>query len=130
MSDPLLFSLGKAIVSPAVKLASYAFEKFRRPYLSAKRAPKNLFEYVKPGVSLGRVKEVLGPPRGEDDGQYRYLFAEACVQIDSTDKITVDAVSVGLTSVVRRNRFHVWPIAQLVLGKTTFASRLRCQSRI
>jgi hypothetical protein len=124
MSDPLLFSVAKAIASPAMKLAGYAFDKLRRPLLSAKRAPKNLFEYVKPGTSLARVREVLGPPHGESDGQFRYVFAEACVQIDSADKIAVDSVSAGLTSVARRNRFHVWPIADLVLGKTTFASVL------
>jgi len=81
-----------------------------------------LFEHIKPGVSVSRMKEILGHPQQEDEGQYRYVFAEACVQVDSNDKITIDSVSVGLTKVTRRNRFLIWPMPHIVLGKTTFAS--------
>jgi hypothetical protein len=130
MSDPVLFSVVKALATPAMKLVSYAFDKFRRPLLSTKRAPKNLFEYVKPGTSLAKVREILGSPHGEAGSQLRYVFSEACVQIDSADMIAVDSVSVGLSSVARKNRFHVWPIADMVLGKTKFASILDSEDKI
>lgn len=122
MTDPLLFSVAKAIASPIAKLIGVAYGRFRRPLVANKRAPKNLFEHVKPGASVARMKEILGTPHQENDGQYRYAFIEACVQVDAADQITIDSVSVGLTRTKWWNRFQVWPIHDLILGKTTFAS--------
>lgn len=130
MTDPLLFSVAKIILSPVAKLMGLAYGWFRRPTVSYKRAPKNLFAHIKPGASMARVKELLGPPHQETDGQYRYAFSEACVQVDSCDKTTVDSVSVGLRSVARRNRFHVLPIDNILLGKTTFASIVEANDKV
>lgn len=130
MTDPLLFSIAKAVASPVVKLLSFAYRRLRRPSVVYKRAPKNLFEHVKPGTSVARMREILGTPHQENDGQYRYAFAEACIQVDAEDRATVDSVSVGLTGVTRWNRFHIWPIHDLVLGKTTFASIIEADHKV
>ncbi len=130
MTDPLFLAVARTALSSATKLVGFAYEWFRRPTVSYKRAPKNLFTHIKPGTSVARVKELLGPPHQETDGQYRYAFSEACVQVDSTDKTTVDSVSVGLRGITRRNRFHVWPINNLLLGKTTFASIIDASDKV
>ena len=130
MTDPFFFSVAKAILSPAIKLVGFAYELFHRPSVSYKRAPKNLFAHIKPGASMARVKDLLGSPHQETDGQYRYAFSEVCVQVDSADKTTVDSVSVGLRGVARRNRFPVWPINDLLLGKTTFASLIEESDKV
>jgi hypothetical protein len=130
MTDPFLFSIAKTIASPIAKVASYAYAKLRRPSVGYRRAPKNLFEHVKPGTSLAKMKEVLGTPNQESDGQYRYVFAEACVQVDCADGVSIDSVSVGLCGVTRWNRFQIWPIHDLILGKTTFLSIIESSDEV
>jgi hypothetical protein len=130
MADPFLLSVAKAIVDPIVKLLGATYTTLRRPAVKGKRAPKNLFVHVKPGASVARVREVLGTPHQQGDGQYRYTFADARVQIDSADGITVDTVSVALASVTRRSQFQIWPMQDLVLGRTTFASVLAPEDEI
>lgn len=130
MTDPLLLTIAKTIASPVLKLIGFAYGKVRRPLITERRAPKNLFEHVKPGASVERVKEILGTPHQEGNGQYRFVCTEACIQVDSADGISVDSVSVGLTAVTRWNRFHIWPVDELVLGKTTFASVLEADDQV
>ena len=66
------------------------------------------------------MKEVLGVPHKENEGQYCYVFADACIQIDAQDRSTIDAVSVGIRTVGWRNHFQLWPMRKLVIGKTSF----------
>ncbi|GGO83835.1 hypothetical protein GCM10011348_28660 [Marinobacterium nitratireducens] len=121
MSDPIVLSIAKSILAPAIKLFGLVFKTIRRPSFTYKRAPKNLFEHVKPGVSIDSVKEILGTPNQKSENQYRYVFSDACVQVDFNDHSSVNAVSVGLANISFWKRFQVWPINDLVLGKTTFA---------
>ncbi len=129
MSDPLWFSAGKALLSPFFRLVGWGHEKLQRPHIALRRAPKNLFEHVKPGISVPRMREVLGVPHREEQGQYRYVFSEACVQLDSEDETTVDAISVGLSTISWRHRFRVWPM-HFVLGKTTFRSVVEPEDKV
>lgn len=128
--DPFWLTITKTISSPLAKAAGFLYSRVRRPTVEYRRAPKNFFAHVKPGVSVARMKEVLGTPHAEGGGQYRYAFSEACVQIDSEDAVTVDSVSVGLTRVTARNHFHIWPIHDLVLGKTSFASVIEAADEV
>src|SRR5437763_1699665 len=120
MTEPLWLWVAKAVSSPLLKLAGYVANSLRRPSLSYRRAPANLFQHVKPGVSVQRMRELLGSPHKERTGEYCYTFADACVQVNASDDATIDAVSVAISDVGWRNQFPIWPMTTLTLGKTSF----------
>jgi hypothetical protein len=76
------------------------------------------------------MKDILGTPHQEAEGEYRYTFEEICIQINTADRSTIDSVSAGLTRVIRSNRFDIWPLSDITLGKTTFASLVEMDDRV
>jgi hypothetical protein len=130
MADPTWVAAAKVLISPFTKLAALAYESFRRPTINLSKAPDNLFEHIRPGVSTSRVRDLLGEPHRATNGRYCYTFSDACVQIDSKDQATVDAVSVGLSKLGWRRDFHIWPMHNLVLGKTPFRDVVEPDAKI
>jgi hypothetical protein len=53
---------GKILGSIAIPVWNKVSELFTRPKIKLKKAPKNIFEYIKPTASKDRVKEILGSP--------------------------------------------------------------------
>lgn len=129
MTEPILLSLGKTVLSPVFKLVGWVFKKWKRPSLSLTRAPSNILEHIKPGVPIERVREELGAPHRKADRQYCYLFSDLCVQIDTEDDVCVDAITVALRRMDWRSKFIIYPL-QIVLGKTTFLEILDAETKI
>ncbi len=52
----------KTVGSTAWDVGHWLWERWRRPTIAHKRAPRNFFDHVRLGVSSERVRELLGPP--------------------------------------------------------------------
>jgi len=104
-------------------------ERFKRPKVALKRAPENLFEQLTPGTSIERVKEILGAPHREIEGEYSYAFRDALVQIRSADQRSVQSIAVVLPKIDKRTLFPVYPLG-FVLGKQSLQDVLTPESKI
>jgi len=127
--DPFLISVGKSLISPFTKLASVAYEKFRRPSIEYKKAPSNLFEHIKPRVTFEKMQEILGVPHRRYENKYLFVFSDLFVQIIIDENRLVSSVSAALTKITFRSRFKT-PALNFVLGKTNFVDVLEDDSPI
>lgn len=126
----MLESLGavawKLATSFSGKLVDWLIARFKRPSISLKRAPENLFHHIVPGTSLVRAREVLGIPHRVDGQWQSFAFSDAHVQISSKDGQSVDWIAVLLPKLDRRAHFPIGigAMKPLVLGKSTLGDVL------
>ncbi|WP_157381510.1 ETEC_3214 domain-containing protein [Methylophilus sp. 5] len=129
MIESLLISLGKSLISPLLKLISWAYGRFKRPNIELKRAPSNLFDHIKPGRSAEKMREILGAPHRKYADQYLYKFKDVCVQVSVHNDEYIQSVSMALSRVSKLGRFKISPL-DFTLGKTTFLEVLKENSVI
>jgi hypothetical protein len=127
MVESLLSFLSKLGSSFAGRLIDSALERFKRPQIQLKRAPENIFQYIAPGTSLARTREVLGVPHREDGNVYSFAFRDAHVQIGSSDSQSVEWIAVVLPQLKRGSHFPLG-FGPLVLGKSTLGDVLALDS--
>ena len=117
--EPFLISIGKSLISHFTKLFSLAYRKFSRPSIQLKKAPSNIFDHIKPGVTFDRVREVLGTPYRRHDNKYLFNFSDLKVQIITDPNGQVSSISAAISRITWRSKFKV-PVLEINLGKTTF----------
>ena len=126
----MIESLGAFVAKLATSLSGraidWALERFKRPSISLKRAPQNLFHHIVPGTSLARAREILGTPHRVDGQWHSFAFRDAHVQIGSDDAQSVRWLAVVLPRFERRAQFPIslGAAGSLVLGKATLADVL------
>ena len=72
-------------------------ELIARPKIKFKKAPKNVFEYLKPTSSKDRVKDLLGAPHNVLGSKWCYEFLDAAIQIDFYEEGNLEYIQ-GLSS--------------------------------
>lgn len=117
--EPFLISAGKSLISPFTKLISFVYRKLSRPSIERKKAPSNIFDHIKPGITFDRVREVLGTPYRRHDSKYLYNFSDLKIQIITDINGQVSSISAALSRITWRSKFKV-PVLEIILGKTTF----------
>jgi hypothetical protein len=117
MLEAAITFLSKVAGGFTTRLIGGFIERFKRPKVAKKRAPENLFEQLCPGVSLDRMKELLGAPHREIDGrQFSYSFSDALVQVRSADRKSIRSVAVALPTIHKKASFPIYPTS-FVLGR-------------
>lgn len=119
MFESDLISLGKSLTSALFKLISWAYGRFKRPTISLRKAPSNLFDHIKPSISVEKMREILGVPHRSYANEYLYSFKDLCVQISTHNDKYINSVSVALVRVSNLSKFKLPPL-DFILGKTTF----------
>lgn len=129
MVEAVFTFLSKVAGGFAGRLIGALIDRFKRPKVALKRAPENLFEQLTPGTSIERMKELLGAPHRESEGEYSYSFRDALVQIRSTDLKSVLSIAVVLPRIDKKSVFTVYPMG-FVLGKQSLHDVLTPESNI
>ena len=83
--------------------------------------PRNVFDYVTPGVSTERVREMLGTPHHADSWAWTYRYAEAQIYIVMRDERVRD---VTLAMIAGSSLTIDFVHFDLELGSATFADLL------
>lgn len=123
MIEAVLTFLSKIAGGFASRWITKLLDCFKRPKVAFKRAPENIFDQLCPGTSLERMREILGAPHRESDGQYSYSFRDAFVQIRSKDQKSVTSAALALPRIDKKTQFQIPPLPH-VLGKTSLANVL------
>jgi len=129
MLENLLIPIGKSLISPFMSLISWTYGKFKRPSIELKKAPANFFFHIKPGVTVERMREILGAPHKNIGEDYLYSFRDLRVQISIDNENSIRSISAALTNISRLSRFSIPPLSY-ILGKTTFLDVLEDESPI
>lgn len=129
MIEALLTFFSKIAGGFVTRMLGRFLDRFKRPKVIRKRAPENLFEQLCPGTTLERMREVLGAPHREHDGQYSYSFNDSLVQVRSLDRNTITALAVALPKIDKRAHFRIHPM-EFVLGKLRLSDVLDSDSEI
>lgn len=129
MLESLIPTLSKSALTLFSKLVFWAIKPFERPSIKLKKAPSNLFSYIKPGITFDRLKEILGAPHKAYADQYLYSFKDICLQVEVQEDQLIKSVSVALTQVSRFSRFKIPPL-DFILGKSNFFDVLGAESQI
>lgn len=117
-------AIGKAAISFLPSSVRWINNRYRRPAIALKRAPRNLFDHIKIGSSREHVRETLGPPRRADQECWQYRFADLLVEVVFFGEHGgVTAVMVGLVGTAKKQRFEV-PGCSKALGVMTVADVL------
>lgn len=116
MIEAALTFLSKIAGGFVTRWVTKLIDRFKRPKVTLRRAPENMFDQLCPGTSLERMREILGAPHRESDGQYSYSFRDALVQIRSKDQKSITSVAVAIPRIDKKSQFAIPPTA-LVLGK-------------
>lgn len=127
MLEVALSFISKVAGGFAARLIDALVERNKRPKVRLKRAPENLFEQLTPGTSIERMKELLGAPHREFEGEFSYAFRDALVQIRSADHRSVLSLAVVLPKVDKKTLFPVYPLG-FVLGKQSLHDVLTSDS--
>ncbi len=129
MIEAVLTFLSKIAGGFVTRILGRLIDRFKRPTIIRKRAPENVFEQLCPGTTLERMREVLGAPHREHNGQYSYSFSDALVQVRSLDRNTISVLAVALPKIDKRSHFKIHP-TQFVLGKLRLSDVLEGDSEI
>lgn len=114
-----------SVVGKLISASAWIAGKVRRPRISRRLAPLDIFEQFGPGTSIERMKELLGAPYREQANRYGYKFSDALVQIESENGMSISALGVALTRKGWRDTFEVYPHPmKLILGRTTLGDVL------
>lgn len=114
---------GKLLSSIAIPIWKKISESLVRPKIKLKKAPKNVFEYIKPTSSKGRVKDLLGAPHNVLESKWCYEFLDAAIQIDFNDDSGAKYIVLGLQGIKKNYHFSI-PMFEKPLGKLTLADVL------
>ena len=120
MFEALVGFAGKiagTLVGPAWR---YLVEKFRRPSIRLRKAPRNLLEHLKPAASQDRVREILGPPHQVVEDHWFYRFSDVLVQVEFWKGSGAKTIALGLVGKGKEHRFPI-PICQKPLGQLSIA---------
>lgn len=98
-------------------------ELFTRPKIKLKKAPKNVFDYIKPTSSKDRVKEILGSPHNILGSKWCYEFLDAVIQINFSEEHGAEYIVLGLQGMGEKYYFSI-PMFGKPLGKLTLADVL------
>ena len=107
MIEALAGFLGKALGSFAGPVWAYFVDKFRRPDVKLKKAPRNLLDHIKPTASPDHVRSILGPPHQISGENWAYRFADLIVQLEFWPGSGAKSVAVGLTGRSKQERFPI-----------------------
>jgi hypothetical protein len=111
---------GKLLSSISVPLWNKVSGILVRPKIKLKKAPKNIFEYLKPTSSKDRVKELLGAPHNVLGSKWCYEFSDSLIQIDFYEESGAKYIVLGLKDIKTHYNFSI-PIFDKPLGKLTLA---------
>jgi hypothetical protein len=138
---------GKAAGSLIKPAYSWAVGIFRRPSVVFPRAPKNILEVLRPGTTIDRAIEVLGPPHrsglansgieavirrfpgaegfsaGDPRKQYSWEFSDVLFQVRSGIGTSIDELHLVAKRTSRSSTFPVYPL-NIVLGKSKLSEVL------
>jgi hypothetical protein len=120
MLEALIGFAGKALGSLVGPAWKYAASSLRRPTISRSKAPRNLFEHLKPSTSQDRVRAVVGPPHQLVGQYWFYRFADVLVQIEFWDTDGAKSIALGLVGKRKEHRFPI-PICEKPLGQLSIA---------
>lgn len=129
MFEAILSFVSKVAGGFVARMIGGLVERLKRLKIALKRAPKNIFEQIAPGTSIERMKELLGAPHRESEGEYSYTFRDALVQIRSEDRRSVLSIAVALPTINKKSFFPVYPMG-FVLGKQSLHDVLTPESTI
>lgn len=126
MLESLWAVFTKLATSFGGRLFDSIIDRFKRPRISLKHAPENLFDHLPPGTSLARAREVLGTPHRVEGEWHSFAFCDAHVQIGSKDGDSIEWIAIVLPQIKRRARFpiSVGAMGTILLGKSTLGDVL------
>jgi len=134
-----------------VGLYLYRFQKRRdleerqnvSPHRLKKKLPRNILDYVQPGITLEKIKEYFGIPDNTytteqdffmkdkdflDINSYLFNFQNASVKVTSQDNLVVDTITIFVFGVTKKsNEIEAFPNlfeeeGRIILGKSTLTA--------
>ena len=98
------------------------------PDIRFEKAPRNILKHITPGVTVEKVKELLGAPYYDDQGRLIYKFKHLNIEFKvESDRITT--IILLLKNFGFRRKYPIHP-TKYTLGKTTLGDVIHNQENL
>lgn len=125
----VLQTIGIGVLTYLVyKLVDLTINRFKSGKVRLRIAPKNFFEYLQPGCSIGKVKEILGEPTIDTAGTMIFKLEDLLVQIQKEDE-KIQTICAVLPKFRFFNKYRIYPLSHK-LGSVKIKDIIKEHSKI